>query len=233
MAIVRKVKRYNKKEKIEIEKLRRNGMSYAQIYELRRVPKSTLSTWFGGQYKSPYQSKESQFAHLEKARQVAVIKRNAVREQKLREVKERAIREIERECLNGKFNKKALLSLLYWAEGTKSEKHWGVKFANTDPELCRLYIKLLRESFPIDEGRIFVQLYLHYYHPIRKTRKFWSQLLNVPINQFSKVYIKKRSKTKRFRKNFMGICFINYKSNDLKKEIMEFAYAIKDRILSS
>ncbi len=119
-----------------------------------------------------------------------------------------------------------LLSLLYWAEGTKTRG--VVRFANTDPELALLFVTLLRRSFDLDEKKFRIALHLHWYHKERDAKRYWSKLLKIPENQFNKSYRKKRSKEKRSRKNVGGICFVRYNSVYLKEQIMQYAYACAD-----
>ncbi len=122
---------------------------------------------------------------------------------------------------------------MYWAEGNKCEKACGTKFANTDPNLAKLYVTLLRKCYNITEVKLKIGLYVHYYHSIKKTKKFWSKMLGIPLAQFYKVYVKKRSKTKRFRKNFAGICFIYYGDSKIRKELLELGYTLQKLITKS
>jgi hypothetical protein len=50
--------------------------------------------------------------------------------------------------------------------------------------------------------------------------------LQIPEKQFTAIYVKKRSRKKRFRKNFMGICLINYRDSAVRKEILELGRAL-------
>ena len=94
-----------------------------------------------------------------------------------------------------------------------------------------LFITLFRNCYHIKEKKLRVRLHLHHYHDIKRTQKFWSELLNIPIKQFGKIYIKKRSKTKKFRENFAGICFIRYHNENLRFEILEKAYSVADKLV--
>ena len=118
--------------------------------------------------------------------------------------------------------------MLYWSEGSKGKG--GISFVNTDPKLALLFLTLFRKCYLIDEDKLRARLYLHYYHKIKETRLFWSSLLNISESKFGKIHIKPRSKTKKFRQNFMGICSIRYYSEDLKNEILERAYFLADLI---
>jgi len=123
--------------------------------------------------------------------------------------------------------------MLYWAEGAKHEKVSGLIFVNTDPKLLELFISLLRNCYELDEKKFRVRLHLHYYHPIKETRQFWSKLLEIPESQFTKTLIKRRSLKKRFRKNFHGICILSYLSSSIRKEILALGYAIHNQIKPS
>lgn len=122
---------------------------------------------------------------------------------------------------------RALLSLLYWAEGMKFDGG-GVNFANTDPRLAYLFITLLRKCYVIDEKRLRLRLHVHHYHNIKRVRSFWSKQLDIPESQIGRVFVKKRSKTKRFRKNFMGICFVRYSNAEVQRSILAHGYALQN-----
>ena len=148
---------------------------------------------------------------------------------KLKTIEDRTTLEI-RKNPNLKNDKKALLAMLYWAEGAKGRNDI-VNFANTDPQLTELFIFLLRESYQLDESKFRVRIHLHYYHNEARVKKFWSELLNIPISQFGKTYWKKRGTNKIYRKNEAGICFVRYNSMALKEEIMSYARNVANYFL--
>lgn len=86
--------------------------------------------------------------------------------------------------------------------------------------MIELFATLLRRCYAIEEKKFRIRLHLHYYHPVKKTKQFWSNLVRVPLGQFNKVYLKKCSKTKRFGKNFMEICFLKYSDSGVQKELL-------------
>ena len=219
--MVHQITHYTQETKNRAEKLRQHGLSYKQIYNHLKIPKSTLSTWFGSKYSGVF-DKEKQTQHLVKIRVLALEANRKKREKELNSIKFSISNEIKTYPLQEPGFLKSILAALYWAEGGKYNGS-PVNFANTDPKLSNLFINLLRKCYRIDEGKIRIRLHLHYYHNITKTRQFWSELLDVPINQFGKIYIKKRSQTKKFRKNFMGICFLYYPDSNIRKEIIEIS----------
>ena len=214
---------YSKNEKEMAKKMVLMGKSYGKINEELGIPKSTLSTWFGKTLKKPV-SKKAMLEHLSSIRKLAsdAVKNKWAR---IRSEEDRAIElkikeEIEDFPLDNIGFQKSLLAMLYWAEGAKYKGVSGLNFVNTDPKLLRLYITLLRKCYKINESKFRIRLHVHYYHKIKQVKDFWSKNLNVPLNQFNKVYIKKRSVTKRFRQNFRGICFVKYGDNKIRKELL-------------
>ena len=224
-------KRYDLQTKLDAEQLRKMGKTYTEIRTQFPIPKSTLSAWLGEKYAGIF-DRGAQLEHLEHIRKISakVIRGKKIERERVAVAKGKVV--ASNLHLKDVVILKALIAMMYWAEGSKHKQVHGLKFANTDPRFVLLYITLLRKCFPIDETRFRVSLHLHYYHEVGKATEFWSQLLNIPKTQFWKPYYKKRSRKKRFRKNSTGICFVYYPDNDSRNEILGVGYAIYD-ILSA
>lgn len=222
----------SEKIKKEVERARKQGKTYRELTATFGIPKSTLSYWFGDKLDHPY-DREGQLKHLANIRPLAILAKKKISIQEQSQLKSKIQAEIKSYPVNNTGLQKLFLAGLYWAEGSKHKKVGGLRFANTDPKLSLLYLSLLRKCYSIDESRLRVRLHLHYYHKIRDTKLFWSKLLSVPLNQFGKIYIKNRSKTKKFRKNFSGICFIYYFDGNVRKELLELTSQFHDFVTSS
>ena len=219
-------KRYDETVKERVSLLRSQGKSYTEIQKEFQIPKSTLSVWLGEKYSGIFDRK-AQLAHLKKIRLISAESKTAARLKRDALASEQgtiAARKVPRTNVNVL---KALLAMLYWAEGSKFDGVSGVRFVNTDPKLIALYLSLLRRCFPVDERKLKVRLHLHYYHKKRESLQYWSSLTGVPKEQFGKLYIKRRNSNKRFRKNFMGICFIYYPGEGMRKEILSMGQEIQ------
>jgi len=201
----------------------KSGKTYPEIREKFLVPKSTLSVWFKNAGKKPDRTR--QLEHLKRIRPIALVTIRRNKEKRVALAVAIAEKELGRLPLKNKSIQKALLAMLYWAEGTKSDKA-GLRFVNTDPMLAKLYISLLRSAYSVDESRIRIRVHIHYYHRPKEAISFWSKLLEVPNSQFGKIYVKKRSVLKRFRKNFQGICFINYFDGAIRRELLSLGQQI-------
>lgn len=159
---------------------------------------------------------------------MAVEANRIKREKHLNKIIDKVNKEVSLFSLKEKQYQKSLLAMLYWAEGAKSRG--ALIFTNTDPKLCLLFITMLRNVYKVDEDKFRIRLHLHYYHDVNMSISFWSRLLKIPESKFGKIYIKKRSKTKKFRENFAGICFIKYHSEDLRFEVLQVADQIANKI---
>ena len=202
--------------------LRRQGFSYGFLTKELNVPRSTLHSWMKVAGIARQWTRGDNKLHLKEIRGLAAVANRAKRNKRIMIIAERLKKEISESDFNNKFLLKTVLSILYLAEGSKTRGQ--VMFANTDPKLSLFFITLLRKCYEIDESKLRIRLHLHYYHNIKKTKQYWANLLKVSEEKFGKIYIKKRSKTKRFRKNFAGICFIRYYSEALREELIQRAY---------
>jgi hypothetical protein len=220
--------RYSSEVKEMVLALGNKGKTYAEIREEFDIPKSTLSTWFKNAGKIPDRAK--QLEHLKRARALSVLTKNRQRQGRLGFAKASAQTIAEQLPIDNATFNKGLLAMLYWAEGTKSpHRACSMTFTNTDPALMLFYITLLRSTYTIEESRLRVRVHIHYYHSENEAIGFWSQLLKIPKSQFGKIYVKNRSKQKKFRENFQGICFVMYGSEAIRQEVLALGREIAAR----
>lgn len=208
--------------------LRKDGLTFSELSKKMNISRSTLHLWVSDLKSPTYITDEDKRNHLKRIRKLANAKIRQERIDRLGLITKRVKNEIDSYTNVNKDHLKSILSALYWAEGSKTRGH--LDFANTDPKLAYLFITLLRKCYKVDEEKIRARLHLHYYHSIKRSRTYWSKLLKIPEAKFGKIYIKKRSKTKHFRKNFAGICFIRYYSEDLRFEILEYARLLAEKL---
>lgn len=206
------------------------GKTYTEIREQYPIPKSTLSFWFKNAGRKPDRSR--QLEHMKLARERALITIHRNKQERLKHAEDRARLNLGTLSLTDMSTLKALLAMLYWAEGSKSDIG-SMVFANTDPLLASLYLRLLRTTFPLDESKLRVRLHLHHYHGHAAARTFWSELLEVPESQFGKIYVKKRSVRKRFRRNFQDICFIVYHDASVRREVLALGRLLGEKFCNA
>lgn len=219
---------YSQDTREKVARLRQEGKTYAEIRKLYNVPKSTLSNWLGKKYAGIFDT-EARLEHLKKIRKLSA---STLRKAKIDRDEVHAARGRNFAQSLPSHNpalQKALLAMLYWAEGKKGGG--ALVFANTDPRLVLLYITMLRNCFTIDESKLRARVHLHYYHNKKESLRYWSELLKIPVDQFGKLYIKKRSRSKKFRQNFKGICFVIYSNTGFLKEMLALGEALGSRVV--
>jgi len=115
---------------------------------------------------------------------------------------------------------RVLLALLYWSSGAKYPASNFVAFSNSDSDLVKTFLNLLRLTFNISEPRIKIHLQLYSTQDGKKMTEFWSKLLGVPQRQFYKPSIFNPPK-RHVRPDYFGTCTVRYHSLDLLLTLTE------------
>ena len=118
--------------------------------------------------------------------------------------------------------------MLYWAEGAKKQPY-TVDFANSDPLMIRIFIKFLRLIYQVDESRLRCLIYCYPSHNINDLTTYWSNIVNIPKNQFIRPFIRNDGGNKRDKMKY-GLLHIAYSDKRLLqlilKEIKNIGYNI-------
>lgn len=203
-----------KERQIAIQ-LRKNGYSYAKIFDIIDVSKSTLSYWLRD-IKLTAQQKDKLIRGQEAARYAGAKTQQLKRQQKTQKI----IKNAKREFLSLIKEPIFLTGLaLYWAEG---DKHRGerVKFTNSDPLMIALMMEWFRKICGVPEKKFRIALHIHDLHMSEDINQYWLKITHIPPKQFNKVYIK--HSTLRQRRNILynGTCGIVINNKDLFRRIV-------------
>lgn len=70
--------------------------------------------------------------------------------------------------------------MLYWAEGKKGRN--AAVFSNSDPHMCALFCRFMRECFAITDDRLSfsINAYTNNGRTIKEIEAFWLDLLGLP-----------------------------------------------------
>ena len=113
--------------------------------------------------------------------------------------------------------------MLYWAEGYKNlskKAHGGtIDLANSDPEMIKLFLKFLRKICGIDESRLRVKLYCYANQNINSLKRYWSKITDIPLEQFTKPYIREDFSPDKIGKMKYGLAHITYSDKKLFLQI--------------
>lgn len=178
---VKKARVLRKKEKLSLKELSRRI----------NVPDSTLGNWFTGTIGNRWD---------------CLIISNEKRRKQIKNSETCVVKAINALTRN---EAKFLAGLLYGCEGSKYPAHRGLAFANSEPELILTFTKLLRKAFDLNEQKFSIHLQIHTSHNFVELRKYWSQLLNLPEECFTKPTVT-TPRGGKHRNIYMGTCTLRY-----------------------
>jgi transposase len=203
------------KQKIQARQLRVEGMSLRDISRTVGISKSTASLWckdiklseeqISKLISRPENAKYGSLAlHLKREREKAVIREEAINE----------IDQIDPLDLK---RLKDIGTMLYWAEGGKGK---CVDITNSDPEVMRLAMLWLRKICHVPEEKFRPSIYYHYNQNEEEIKQYWSEITQVPLEQFYKSIFKQEGTGHRKRILYMGTCKVRILDANLLYRIL-------------
>jgi hypothetical protein len=110
---------------------------------------------------------------------------------------------------------------LYWGEGTKTAD-CTTSLTNTDPSIVRFYVEWL-EAFGISRELLRVKLHLYADQNVKSVTKYWAEILQIPLSNFNKPYIKKSHLSGKTYKGMFsyGTCVVSFHDRDMYEYVME------------
>jgi len=119
--------------------------------------------------------------------------------------------------------------MLYWAEGVKIGRN-TVDFANSDPAMIKLFLRLLREIYQVNESKLRVLLYCYSNQEVKRLISYWTKITKIPETQFIKPYIRQDFRQSKSGKMPYGLVHIRYNDQklftqirkDIKKTVKSF-----------
>ena len=209
-------------------KLRKQGKTYGQIKKKLGISKSTLSDWLS---KYPLSQEQLNFLKQNRKynRQVAIEKTIIVK-QKKREVRiQSTYREQQKYWVSLSQRELELAGIfLYWGEGNK-RLDGSVFLNNTDPKVMKFALYWYINGLKIPKEKIKVALHLYNDMNVEDEITFWSKILNMPLSQFRKPYIKSSTRINIDHKGYgHGTCGLVVNDVRLKEKLMMSIKALAD-----
>jgi hypothetical protein len=197
------------RERIEARRLRRLGWSVREIERHLRVSRSSVSLWVRDVPLTEEQITDLHRRSATSPGQLAGAAANAAFGRARRESYQ----------LEGRARVAASDPLhlagcmLFWAEADKHRN--GVRLANSDPDLLRLFVAFLRRCYDAEVSRITISCNLFADHLARQREieDFWLRTLGLPRSCLRKSIVNvysKYSQKKRKNKLPYGTCKVAY-----------------------
>ncbi len=208
-------------KKIKAQNLRRKGLSYTEIQKIINVPKSTLSGWCRDIFLTEKQLNRILKNKLRGSAKGRIIGAKKLQEKRLVQIKQMLF-EGKKEVGNLSERDKFIAGIaLYAAEGTKRDK--TSCFANSDPILIKFMANWFREFCKVPEEKLRGAIWLHKGLNEKLAKRYWSNLIQIPLSQFHKTYIaENKIKSRKIRKNIhqYGVFSIRFSDAKVHRKIM-------------
>jgi len=213
------------KDREKAIKLRKQEKSYSQIKKILKVSKSTLSIWLRN-----YPLSKKRIRELRDWNEQRIENYRTTMRRKRQERLDKIYKEQRRILLPLNKREFSIAGLmLYWGEGTKSRSD-SLTITNSDPAIIKFFIHWLNKILSVPKNKIKVYLHLYKDMVIDKEIKYWSKIIKIPVNQFSKPYIKKTSSKRINHKGGFGhgTCAIRINNVSLAERVFMGIKAISD-----
>ncbi len=220
---------YSLEHKAEARDLRKYGLSLGEISIKLAIPKNTIQWWVKDITLAEKQKKRIKQKEILSAMKGRALARLA-NKKKLENWKDSIRKKVYkyRELpFKDKNIGKIVCAILYICEGGKYPTTRHLAFGNSDPGIIRLFLKLLRDNFDIDESKFRCRAQHRYDQQGEELEKFWSKITKIPLNKFYKSCSDKRTKGKPTKKiDYKGVCYLQYHDTSLQFELQSMGKAI-------
>ncbi len=213
--------------KLELNKkvvsLRKRGYSYSEILKEVQVSKSSLSLWLKNVSLSKIQSNKL-YTRIVAGQMLGAMASRYKRLSISKQIRKDAMDEIHA------ITKKEMLMLgamLYWGEGSKQTDRnisQPVEFVNSDPNMCKFFIKWITEILEISIKDVVFRVYINESKRNKSSeyKNIWSKVVNVPTSDINLYFTKDRHSNLRRteRDSYKGqLKIIVNKSTNLNRRI--------------
>ena len=211
--------------KNKVIRLRKRGYSLSELNLRFGISKGILSNWLINVYLDR-KAEQRLLTKIKRGQFVAATKKKEKTKKELETCFNDSLKIIKKLKIDKELTK-VFCALLYWCEGDKNF-YSAVRFTNSDNNLIRTFLNLLRKSFKLDESKFRVCVHLHNYHNTEEQLKFWSKVTAIPLSKFIKPY-KKKNTGKRVREGYNGCVSVRYHDVKIARHLLMIAKAFFDR----
>lgn len=209
--------------------LRREGRSLLEISQALGIPKNTLSMWVRAVPLS-----EAQKAQLQEKWRIAAARGRPLAVEAWRKKVavwksgiEQDVSHLGMLPFTDAAIGKLACGLLYVCEGGRYPASRQLSFANSDPRMIVMFLRLLRDHFSINEHKLRVRVTHRWDQDGGALKQFWSHVTGIPVTQFFPAYADARTKgQKTQRPDYRGVCVIGYCSTTLQYQLQAIGESV-------
>lgn len=199
-----------KDEKDQARKLRGEGMSITEIVEILHVAKSSVSVWVRDVVLTTTQqagiSRKGRSIKSVESRRISRLRNERTRR---RVHFDAAVTEISDVTTRDLFH---IGCALYWGEGTKT-KRGTLNFTNSDPRSIQVMRQFFKRVCGVSDEKFRGHVILHPHLDKVRAERYWSQISEVPLEQFYKTSMQ-QSKSSKGKKDSLSFGTFSLSVND-------------------
>lgn len=230
----RRTRSYPPEIRERARELRRAGFTYPEIIaELGGdIPQPTLQSWVKDIELTTEQKariKQLEVEGARKAQPFGALWNRLQKQKRLQAAQDEAIPAAKR-LAHDREALRLMAAALYVGEGSKRNEAFS--FCNSDPNVIRGWMTLLRKSFDLDESKFRCQINISAGMSANELESYWSNVTNVPLSQFIKGNVDKRP-NKKTREGYKGVCVVVYHSVAIRRYLSALAKGVLDEIEDS
>ena len=223
-------RRYPARVRHRAEMMRRRGYTYAEICgRLDHIPKGTLAHWLKNIPLTP------QHAARIRAKIIASARRGrplalAAWDQKMRRWRgqiEARVASFGILPYRSRTVGKLVCGIMYLCEGARYPTSRQLTFGNSNPQIVKAFLSLLRQHFHVDEQRLRARVMHRWDQNGRTLTRFWSHVTMIPEEQFYRSYRDRRTRLRPTRRsNYYGVCAVHYGDTELQYELQAIGMSV-------
>ena len=200
--------------KLKATELRKKGLSYDEIKKQVPVSKGSLSLWLKT---VPLTTEQREHFYTKRILNLA-MGASSQKERRKREIA-KIVKEAENEIpLPISFETYRFIgAALYWAEGSKTK---NFEVTNSDPNFILFMVKWFEKVLGVFPSRLNASLNIYPQQNDQDLKQFWSQLTDIPIENFGKTFVKPLSKGYKKNNLYYGTIKIRViKGTDFRHQV--------------
>ncbi len=207
------MKRYLDSEIAQIKTQRKkHRYSFSHLSRLYGIPSSTIRNWCYG---------DTVFTKGDILRSFHARKREELKESETLGTDDMVRMSIEQA--------KLFAAIIYWCEGAKYPASNRLALTNSDPDLIRTFLELLRKGFSLDNTKLRVHLQIHANQNYEKLKQYWVDRLSIQGGLFIKPTITSLN-GKKHRAQYYGTCTVRYQDYRLQLKLIGLYEAFARKI---
>ncbi|MGB8643908.1 MAG: hypothetical protein WCF84_01610 [Anaerolineae bacterium] len=230
----RRERSYSSETRERARELRRAGLTYSEIIaELGGdIPQPTLQGWVKDIQLTTEQharTKQKEVESANRGQPLGALWNRLQKQKRLQAAQDEAL-PIAKKLAEDGDALKLMAAALYVGEGSKGEGSFS--FSNSDPQVIRAWMALLRRNFDIDESKFACQLAISEGMDEEGLKQFWSDATKIPRDKFIRSSINTRP-VKKQREGYKGVCIVHYYSLAIRRFLDALAKGVIGELLEN